>query len=399
MPIGFYRTAAILGLLASVGPFAIDMYLPALPTIAADLGTTVAGVQITLTAFFIAFGTAQMVYGPWSDQVGRKLPLYVGLLIFIAGSLGCVVSPSIEWLVASRFLQGMGAAVVMVMPRAIVRDLYTGTKATRLMSSIMLVISVSPMLAPLAGSLLILSFDWHSIFLVLAVGAVISLLLVRFSLTETLPQSDRVPVNVRNMVHGMKVLLTDRMFLGLTFIGGFSMASFFVFIASASFVYTQQFGLTPMQFSLAFAINAAGFFGASQFAATLGDRFGMERVVAMAVVGFFILTSTLLMVTLAGYVSLPIVVGFLFCANACLGLVIPTAMVLALDAHGHIAGLASSLGGTLQMVCGGVMIAIASQFFDGTTTPMVFAIAVCGWCVLTIRLFLFAGRNRARGLT
>ena len=353
MPIGFYRTAAILGLLASVGPFAIDMYLPALPTIAADLGTTVAGVQITLTAFFIAFGTAQMVYGPWSDQVGRKLPLYVGLLIFIAGSLGCVVSPSIEWLVASRFLQGMGAAVVMVMPRAIVRDLYTGTKATRLMSSIMLVISVSPMLAPLAGSLLILSFDWHSIFLVLAVGAVISLLLVRFSLTETLPQSDRVPVNVRNMVHGMKVLLTDRMFLVLTFVGAFSMASFFVFIASASFVYTQQFGLTPMQFSLAFAINAAGFFGASQFAATLGDRFGMERVVAMAVVGFFILTS----------------------------------------------GLASSLGGTLQMVCGGVMIAIASQFFDGTTTPMVFAIAICGWCAVTIRLFLFTGRNRARGLT
>ena len=150
-----FRLAAVLGLLSCVGPFAIDMILPAMPTLAAEFGATVGSAQITLTAFFLAFGVSQLVWGPWSDAVGRKLPLYVGLTIFAVGSLACAFAPSMNWLIAARFLQGIGAAVVMVLPRAIIRDTTTGNDATRLMATVMLVISVSPMLAPLFGSAVI----------------------------------------------------------------------------------------------------------------------------------------------------------------------------------------------------------------------------------------------------
>ena len=388
---GMFRMAAILGLLSAVGPFAIDMYLPALPAIEADLTTSVAGAQATLTAFFLAFGVAQLVYGPLADQFGRKPPLYVGLGIFLLGSVGCALAPSIEWLTAFRVLQGLGGAAVMVVPRAIIRDLHTGSAATRLMAMIMLVISVSPMLAPLAGSGLILVADWRAIFAALGCAALLSLVLTRFALPETLARERRVVFDAPTLLRGARRLLRDPTFMGLTFIGGFGMASFFVFIASASFVYTGQFGLSPMGFSLAFAINAVGFFAASQTAATLGERYGARRVIIWAVTVFAGLTSLLLALVAGGAGTLPVIVGMLFLANACLGLVIPTTMVMALDAHGEIAGLASSLGGTMQMLAGGAMITATGPFFDGTAAPMVAAIALCGLIALALTRWLFTG--------
>ncbi|QDY70883.1 multidrug effflux MFS transporter [Qingshengfaniella alkalisoli] len=387
------RSAVVLGLLSSIGPFAIDMYLPALPEIAAQLDTTVAATQTTLTGYFLAFGIAQMIYGPWADQSGRKVPLYVGLAIFLLGSIGCWLSPSIEWLTASRTVQGLGAAVLMVVPRAIIRDMHTGSEATRLMALIMLVISISPMLAPLAGSLIILFASWRGIFLALVVAGLIGLALTRFMLPETLADDARRPMNLKSMIRGCRILVTDRMFMGLTFIGGFAMSSFFVFIASASFVYTEQYGLSPMGFSLAFAINAVGFFSASQMAAPISDRIGMARTVSLGVTGFSIFSAILLFVTLAGWTTLPVLVGGLFISNACLGIVMPTTMVMALDNHGDIAGLASSLGGTLQMMVGGMMITIASPFFNGTATPMVAVIALCGLIAACISA-LVLGRFR-----
>lgn len=390
MSAGMARSALVLGLLSCVGPLSIDMFLPALPQIEAALRTDVATAQLTLTLYFIAFGVAQLVYGPLADQYGRKKPLYAGLAIFIAASIGCALAPTIGWLVAFRFLQGLGGAVVMVVPRAIIRDLHTGTEATRLMAMIMLVISVSPMLAPLAGSGVMLVASWRGIFAALGVMAVVSLLLTGFALPETLKAEQRTPVNLRSMWRGTKILVRDPVFMGLTFIAGFGMASFFVFIASASFVYTDQFGLTPTGFSIAFAINAAGFFTASQFAATLGERFGMRRMISWAVSGFALFSLILLALTLAGFGTLPVIVGFLFLGNACLGLIIPSTMVVALDDYGDIAGLASSLGGTLQMLAGGAMITLAAPFFNGTATPMVAAIALCAVAAFLLTRWLFA---------
>jgi DHA1 family bicyclomycin/chloramphenicol resistance-like MFS transporter len=396
VPMSLFHMALILGLLSAVGPFAIDMYLPAMPALAASLGVTETAAQLTLTSYFVAFGLAQLVYGPLSDQSGRKRPLYAGLAIFIVGSTMAALAPTIGALVAARAVQGIGGAVLMVVPRAVIRDSATGTDGTKMMAMVMLVISVSPMLAPLAGSGLIQLGDWRLIFWVLCGAAVVALLITGFALPETLAPAQRQKIHVGSLLASAKVLLTDPVFMGLTFIGGFGMASFFVFIASASFVYVDQFGLTPTGFSLAFAINAVGFFSASQAAGPLGERFGIVRLMRWGVMGFAGFAVALLALVLAGFVSLPIIVAGLFLANACLGLVIPTTMVMALDAHGRIAGLASSLGGTLQMVAGGVMIALTGLFFDGTALPMVAAIALCAVAALVLALMTLGRVSRAQ---
>ncbi len=386
----YAKNAIILGLLSAVGPFAIDMYIPALPTIAADLGATTAATQMTLTAFFLAFGICQIVYGPVSDMIGRKVPLYFGLAVFTAASVGCAAAPSVEWLVGFRLVQGIGAASVMVIPRAIIRDLHTGIEATRLMSLVMLVLSVSPILAPLGGSALIVPFGWRAVFVAVTVVAAVGLLLVAAALPETRPPADRIRVSVGAVLGGFRQLLVDGRFLGLTFIGGLGMSSFFAFLASSSFVYIDHFGLTPTQYSLTFSMNAIGFIGASQATAWLGSRFGMGRVVLSACALYAVFSSLLLVVTLAGVDRLDVLIVLLFVAFAWLGLVIPATMVLALEDHGPIAGMASALGGTLQMVTGGVMILVVSLFFDGTARPMVAAIALCALgalalCLLTLR--------------
>lgn len=389
----FAKNAIVLGLLSAIGPFAIDMYLPALPAIAADLQASTAATQMTLMAFFVAFGVCQIVYGPVSDMVGRKPPLYFGIVVFAFGSIGCGLAPSIAWLIFFRFVQGLGAAAVMVIPRAVIRDLHTGVDATRLMSLVMLVFSVSPILAPLVGSGLIVPFGWRAVFAAVTIASILSFLLVAFVLPETRPPEERVEVSVRSVLGGFGELFRDWHFLGLTFIGGFGMASFFAFLASSSFIYIGHFGLTPTQYGLTFSVNAIGFIGASQFSAYLASRFGITRVVSVAVTCFTVATLALFAATAAGVDSLAVLVVMLFIANAWLGLVIPSTMVLSLEDHGPIAGMASALGGTLQMITGAVMIVVASAFFDGTALPMVTTIAVCAVAAFILTRLTLGSRN------
>lgn len=379
-----FRTALVLGLLSAIGPFSIDMYLPALPQIGSDLGVPETDVQMTITLYFLAFGISQFLWGPMADAYGRKLPLILGISLFALGAVGCALAPSIGWLVAARFVQGIGGAAVGVVPRAIIRDRFTGLEATRLMAMMMLVISVSPMLAPLAGSAVLWFGGWRLVFLVLLLVAAMSLLVTLFALPETLARRDRVPVNLRSMASGVRRLMGSGSFLGLTFVGAFGFGSFFVFIASASFVYSETFGLSPTQFSLAFALNALGFFAASQAAAPLGGRFGMVNVMRVALWGFAAANGTLLALTLGGLGTLPVIMAFLFVGNAFMGLVMPATFVMALEEHGDIAGLASSLGGTLQMVTGSLLVALTAPFFDGSALPMVATIALCAAMALLV---------------
>ena len=380
----FLKTALILGLLSCVGPFAIDMYLPAMPAMAEGYGVPVAATQYTLVSFFVAFGACQLLYGPAADMFGRKPPLYFGLVLFILASVGCALAPSIDWLIALRALQGVGAASVMSIPRAIIRDRYTGTEATRLMTTVMLVISISPMLAPLVGSALIIPFGWPSIFYAVALATVISLLLTAYALPETLPADARVPFRFSAMGNAFRTLFRDAHFLGLTLIGGMGMASFFTFLSTASFLYTGYYGLTPTQFSLAFALNALGFFASSQFAANLCERFGAVTVVRWAVGGFTCSALLMLCLFMLRFDSFALLVALLLVGNTFLGLVIPTSMVLSLDHHGPIAGTAAALGGTLQMMLGAAAIGIVSALFDGT--PLVLVASIAGCAVLAAML-------------
>jgi DHA1 family bicyclomycin/chloramphenicol resistance-like MFS transporter len=233
------------------------------------------------------------------------------------------------------------------------------------------------MLAPLAGALVLAWGDWRDIFLLLATTSLLSLALILFILPETLPATNHRPVLFAPVWAGIKYLLRDPLFMGLTMIGAFGIASLFVFISTASFVYTRQYDLSPTSFSLAFAANAIGFFASSQFAGRMAESVGMERVISLAVTGFALTALILTAVVWVGFEALQVVIAGLFLAFACLGLVVPTAMVMSLDPHPAIAGLASSIGGTAQMLTGGLMIALTRPFMDNSALSMVGAISVC----------------------
>ena len=385
-----FKMALILGSLSWIGPFAIDMYLPAMPIIAEDLNASVSASQATLMAFFISFGISQLFYGAASDVFGRKPPLYFGLSIFAVASLGCAVAPTIGWLIGMRFVQGLGAAAVMSIPRAVIRDCYVGNEATRLMSTVMLIIAVSPMFAPLLGSAVMIPFGWRAVFVTVAGASLVGFLMTAFGLKETLPAEKRAPFKLLNMLHAFGVLFCNLKFMALTFIGAMGMASFFAFLATSSFLYMDYFGLTPFQYSLAFAVNALGFFSASQLAANFEQRYGAIVVIKWAVGGFFASACTLFLLVFMGFDSFPLLVVMLVCTYAFLGLVLPTSMVLALEEHGPIAGTASALGGTLQMMTGAAVIAVVSSV--GTITPLllVSTIALCALVAVGLSLLALA---------
>ena len=367
--------ALVLGLLSAIGPFAIDMYLPALPAIGASLGADVGAVQWSLTAFFLALGVGQPVYGPVSDMVGRKPPLYFGLGLFLLASVGCALATDVHTLVLLRFVQGLGAAAGMVIPRAVVRDLHTGTEAARLMSLLMLVFSVSPLLAPLAGSGVIAVAGWRGVFWAVAVAALAGVVLVQRALPETQGPAQRVRGGLGAALAGYRVLLRDWHYLGLVAIGGCSMAGFFVFLAGSPFVLINHYGLSPVEYSVAFSVNAAAFFASAQFTARLGRRFGLVPVVKAAASGAGVVMAALLAYYLAGGDRLEVLLVLYFIASAFMGLVIPTTSVLALEEHGAIAGTASALLGTLQMLIGAAAMGLVGLFATDRPLPMVVGMA------------------------
>lgn len=387
----FLRLALVLGLLSAIGPFAIDMYLPALPAIGNSLGADVGAVQLSLTAFFAAVSVSQLAYGPASDLFGRKAPLLFGLVLFTLASVGCALASDIHTLVVFRFMQGLGAGAAMTIPRAVVRDVHTGNDAARLMSLLMLVFSVSPILAPLVGSFVVDAAGWRGIFWFVTGAGVAGLALLMFVLDETRPAADRAASTWRSSVSAYGRLMRDRHFLGLTFIGAFGMASFFVFLANSSFVMINHYGLSPRQYSVAFSINAVSFIGVSQLTGWFAQRFGLHRTVRGAVMGFTATMVLLLVVFAAGVDRLDVLASLLFVGFGFLGLVIPATSVLALEDHGEIAGVASALMGTLQLVTGAIVMGFTGLFLDGTAFPMVAGITFCAMVAMAFTQMTLGG--------
>ncbi len=390
--------ALLLGLLSAIGPFAIDMYLPALPAIGKSLGADIGAVQMSLTAFFLSLGVGQLLYGPISDMVGRKPPLYAGLALFAVASVGCALATDIQTLIVLRFVQGLGAAAGMAIPRAVVRDLHTGTDAARLMSLLMLVFSVSPILAPLAGSAVIGLTGWRGVFWTVTIAAVAGLALIFAQLEETRPRSERVESSVRSALSAYWLLLRDWHYLGLVFIGSFALAGFFTYLANSSFVMIDHYGLSPTMYSIAFGVNAAAFIAASQFTGALGERYGLARVVKCAVAASAIVMLSMFGYFAAGGEQLWVLIVLYFIASGFMGLVIPTTSVLALEAHGTIAGTASALLGTLQMLTGALMMALVGLFTDGRPLPMVAGMAAGALIALVLTWMTLGGWRSAPSL-
>ncbi len=378
------RPAIVLGLMSLIGPFAMDMYLPAMPQIAADLGATPQLVQGTITFYLAAFGAAQLVWGPMADQMGRKPPLYAALAIFALGSVLAIVAPTAPLLIAARVVQGLGAAALMVIPRAIVRDISTGTDATKLMALMMLVFSVSPMLAPLTGAGLSALFGWRAVFGALLIATLLALAMLHFAQEETHPTAARIRATPAGMWAGAKAVLADRAFVVLTALGAAGMTSFFLYLAAAPFVFTGAYGLAPTQFALAFAVNAVAFIGSGQLAARLGQRFGAVSVMRGAAGLFAGATAALFALALMDAAPLAVFIGLLALGNAGLGLIIPTSMVMALEDQGIHAGLASSIGGTFQMLLGGGITALAGGILTDQPAPLAGLIALAAAVTLAL---------------
>lgn len=384
MPISPLHLVVVLGVLSAIGPLAIDMYLPALPSIGQSLGASMTAVQMSLLVYFLSLGIGQAIYGPLSDQIGRKPPMYFGLALFITGSIGCALAPNIQILIVSRFFQGSGACAAMVIPPAIVRDLHTGNTAVKLMARLMLVFSVSPLLAPLAGSLLIKWYGWRSVFWVIALLGLSTLAMLSFRFPETRPVVGEKRVNLRRLMSTYGSLLRDRAFLQLVAIGALGVSSFFLYLANSSFVLINHYGLTPIKYSIAFSINAVAFIGAAQLAGKLGKHFGLVEVLKTALKGYCGIMSLLLVLYLFGLDRVEVLIVMLFIGYGLLGLIVPTCTVLALDGHGTVAGSASALLGAARFVTGAAIIGGVGLFSNGSPLAMLGGIAACAITALVL---------------
>ena len=372
----FLRLALVLGLLSAIGPFAIDMYLPALSVIVGALHSDRATVQLSLTVFFLSFALSQVLYGPASDMFGRKPPLYVGIALFVVASIGCALSRDIGTLLVFRFVQGLGGGAPNVITRAVVRDLHTGHEATRLMSLLMLVFSVSPILAPLVGGLIVKTAGWPAVFWTVGALGAAGLALTAFALEETRPPEERHGSGLGRTLRAFWLLLRDTHFMAMTGVASLGIAAFFIYLSNSSFVLIDGYGLTAEQYGLAFAVNAASFIGVSQLTGRLTKRHGLARVVSVSVAGFGLTMIAGAALHAAGFSSLPTMIVGLMIGFGFLGLVVPTTSVMALDHHGEIAGAASALMGTIQMVGGAVVIAVMGHVSNGGAQAMLTGIAV-----------------------
>ncbi|WP_416563236.1 multidrug effflux MFS transporter [Nocardia testacea] len=343
-----FRLVLTLGALTALGPFTVDMYLPALPVIAADLGTTDATIQLTLTATLIGLATGQLVIGPLSDAYGRRRPLIAGSVIHVAASVACYFAPSIAVLAGLRTLQGIGAAAAAVIAMAVVRDLFTGRVAAVVLSRLMLVMGVAPVLAPSIGGLLISVTSWHGVFLALAGLGVVMVALGCRALPETLPPAARARRGTASMFRRYGFLARDRVFVLLVLVCGLVRAVLWAYIAGSAFVLQHQFGLSPQLYGFAFAVGAVALIGASQLNVLLLGRWTPDRICLVSLVmsvvtgvGFVIVSAT----ETGGLVGFAVPLMVLLGAT---GLTMPNSVTSAMSRHGATAGSAAAVIGFTQ---------------------------------------------------
>ena len=344
----------VLGLMIALGPLTIDMYLPALPRIAEDLSVSSSVVQLTLTGTLAGLAFGQLIIGPLSDSLGRRVPLMAGIALHMVASLVCLFAPNIEVLGAGRVLQGFGAAAAAVVAVAVVGDLYVDSAAATVMSRLILVLGVAPVIAPSLGAVVLLKASWHWIFAVLVVLAGLLFLLAALALPETLPTSHRRPLHVRSIVATYGELLRDFRFVTLVLVAALSMAGLFGYIAAAPFVLQGDYGLNQQSFALVFAAGAIILIGATQSNVVLLRRFAPQAIMLVALVISVIAAIVFVVLAVTGVAGLAGFLGPVLVILGGMGLVLPNAPAVALSRHHDAAGTAAALLGAAQFGLGAV---------------------------------------------
>jgi len=360
----------VLGSLIALGPLTIDMYLPAFPQLADDLNASTSAVQLTLTGMLGGLAVGQLVIGPLSDAFGRRRPLLLGLTAHLFASLVCAIAPSIAVLSVVRVVQGFSGAAISVVALATVRDLFSGSDMARTMSRLMLVIGLAPILAPSLGGLILQVTDWRGIFVVLGAAALVLVGVAFLGLEESLPPERRRSPRVGATLRTYRSLLADRTFVALVLIAGLMFSSLFVYVAGASFVLQNGYGLDERSFGLVFGANSLALTVFSQLNPTLIRRFGPVNVLTLAI-GLSIVAAAA--VVLAGATGLGGLVGILVPLMLVLGaagLAMPNTPALALTRHGEAAGTASAMLGFSQFGIGAAVAPLVGLFGGTSAVPM-----------------------------
>ncbi|MDB5379706.1 MAG: Bcr/CflA family drug resistance efflux transporter [Rubritepida sp.] len=381
------RLAFLLGLLSAFGPLSIDMYLSSLPDVGRDMGVGIDGAQLTLAAYFLGLGTGQLVHGPLADRLGRRPPLFVGLVVYTIASALCAMATSIEALILLRLCQALAGCAGMVIARAVVRDVSHEIDPIKLMSRLMLIMGVAPILAPLMGGYLAAALGWRAIFWFLAGVGAVALVLCTFFLPETLVPEKRQRSSVFTVLRSYLSLLADRRFLSTAMVSGLTMGGMFAYIAGSPFVFISIYGVSPEHYGLFFGAGAAGFILMSQFGGRFAARYGRDRVFTIGVAGVACCGAALTSFVLLG-APFPAVYASIVLYIALLGVVVPIGSVLAITPFPHIAGTASALLGTLQFGFGAIAGSLVSALHNGTALPMAITLGLAGVTAIVARLLL-----------
>ncbi|MBM7566669.1 multidrug effflux MFS transporter [Paenibacillus sacheonensis] len=386
-------TAGVLGSLSAFGPLSLDMYLPALPKLAEDLHTSTSLAQLSLTACLIGLALGQLFAGPISDVRGRRGPLLVGLLLYAVSSLLCAAAPGIGTFIALRFIQGLAGSAGIVISRAIVRDLYSGTELTKFFSLLMLVNGIAPIAAPIFGGQLLRFTDWQGVFLVLGAIGLAMFIAVLFGLPETLPAERRSKGGIMNTLGTFGGLIGDRAFMGYALAQGFVMAAMFAYISGSPFVLQDVYGVSPQTFSLCFAVNGLGIIAASQIAGRLAGRINETKLLVIGL-GLAAAGGTALLAMLLARAPLGFVLPPLFFVVASVGIVSTMGFSLAMRNQGHAAGSASALQGLLSFLFGSIVAPFVGIAGSDTAVPMGILIACLDLgAVLVFALLVGRGRR------
>jgi DHA1 family bicyclomycin/chloramphenicol resistance-like MFS transporter len=373
----------VVGALTGIAPLSIDAYIPGLPELTSDLGTSTSTGQLTLTAFLLGLALSQVVAGSISDNVGRRTPVIAGLLAYVVSSLLCGLSPNIWTLIFLRLVQGAAAGVGFVIARAIVRDLYTGSAGARVFARLVLISGVAPVVAPIIGGQVLRFTSWRGLFVVFALISTVILAVANIVLVETLPEHLRHEPGIRTKLRVFRRLLGDRTFLPYALVGSLGFAAMFSYIAGAPFVLEDIHGLSPQQFSVAFAANAAGLVALSQISGRYVERIGPAALLrAGALMSAAGGVTTLLSVILDAGLA-PLLAGLWLMVSA-IGLIVPNSTALALTHQGERAGSASALYGLGQFGLGALLAPLAGVAGNHDALPMGITIAACGLGALLI---------------
>jgi DHA1 family bicyclomycin/chloramphenicol resistance-like MFS transporter len=370
------------------------MYLPGFPAIAKDLNCSVDMVSYTLASFFVGICIGQLISGPLLDRFGRKRPLYIGMGIYSLASIGCAFSTSVEILIVFRLFQALGGCVTMVAPRAIIRDLFPVEESAKIFSMMILILGVSPILAPTVGSFLIEGFGWQSVFLVLGAISLVVLLAVVFLMPESKQPDPTFSLKIGDIFSSFKTVMKERQFYMYTLSGSMAAAGLFAYLAGSPFVLLKLHGVSEKGYGIIFAIIASGLITASQLNNVLLKKYTSVQIVKFTLILQTIFGMCLFIGSVFDVLGLYGLITFIFLFLSCQGFNFPNSSALSMAPFEKEAGSASALMGAIQMGFGAAAAAIVGMLNAKSALPMTGVMAVCSLWALVI--LLMAGKKNAR---